>query len=179
MERYCVLSSRYHKSTDWPSFVGYYFNAHLLSTNTAAQQCAECKVLFSTFVIIQKAGRTLALSLQPAMWTSFDLLATVIDIATSLFSSTATDSCNDAQVKIMKEWDPSGKQGPKMPLPDIVKIHEPKENEEYGFDDDKEAKFNKVKESGGAYGDAPKENEGGYTEQQGDAYHQQQANLAA
>ena len=54
----------------------------------------------------------------------------------------------------MKEWDPSGKQGPKIPLPDIVKIHEPKENEEYGFDDDKE-KFSKVKEHGGAYGGSP------------------------
>ena len=41
------------------------------------------------------------------------------------------------QVKIMKEWDPSGKQGPKMPLPDIVKIHEPKNDEESGFYDDK------------------------------------------
>ena len=85
------------------------------------------------------------------------------------------------QVKIMKEWDPSGKQGPKIPLPDIVKIHEPKDNEESGgFDDDKE-KFGKVKEHGGAYGDAPKEIDGAYggESQQPDAYQQQQANLAA
>ena len=26
----------------------------------------------------------------------------------------------------MKDWDPSGKQGPKMPLPDVVTIHQPK-----------------------------------------------------
>lgn len=30
------------------------------------------------------------------------------------------------QVRIMKDWDPSGKQGPKMPLPDVVTIHQPK-----------------------------------------------------
>ena len=81
----------------------------------------------------------------------------------------------------MKEWDPSGKQGPKVPLPDIVKIHEPKENEEYGFDDDKE-KFSKVKDHGGAYGDAPKEIDGAYgggEQQHAEAYQQQQANLAA
>ena len=52
------------------------------------------------------------------------------------------------QVKIMKEWDPSGKLGPKVPLPDIVKIHEPKENEEYGFDDTKEFGKDKAKEEG-------------------------------
>ena len=33
------------------------------------------------------------------------------------------------QVKIMKEWDPSGKQGPKIPLPDVVTVHTPKEEE--------------------------------------------------
>lgn len=26
------------------------------------------------------------------------------------------------QVKIMKDWDPQGKRGPKMPLPDVVKV---------------------------------------------------------
>lgn len=54
------------------------------------------------------------------------------------------------QVKIMKEWDPSGKQGPSIPLPDIVTIHEPKDNEEFGFEDEKD-KFNKVKEIDGDY----------------------------
>ncbi|MEW5314153.1 MAG: hypothetical protein WDW38_005670 [Sanguina aurantia] len=33
------------------------------------------------------------------------------------------------KVKIMKECDPTGKRGPKNPLPDIVKIIEPKEDE--------------------------------------------------
>ena len=51
----------------------------------------------------------------------------------------------------MKEWDPSGKSGPKVPLPDIVKIHEPKENEEYGYDDVKEFGKDKLKEEGGYY----------------------------
>jgi hypothetical protein len=27
-----------------------------------------------------------------------------------------------AQVKIMKDWDPTGKRGPKVPLPDVVKV---------------------------------------------------------
>jgi small subunit ribosomal protein S3e len=31
------------------------------------------------------------------------------------------------KVKIMQEWDPSGKVGPKKPLPDLVTILEPKE----------------------------------------------------
>lgn len=31
----------------------------------------------------------------------------------------------------MLDWDPKGKQGPKTPLPDIVTIHTPKEEEEY------------------------------------------------
>ncbi|KAF7837926.1 40S ribosomal protein S3-3 [Senna tora] len=35
------------------------------------------------------------------------------------------------KVKIMLDWDPKGKQGPKTPLPDIVTIHPPKEEEEY------------------------------------------------
>ncbi|KAG2403169.1 40S ribosomal protein [Vigna angularis] len=35
------------------------------------------------------------------------------------------------KVKIMLDWDPKGKQGPVTPLPDIVTIHTPKEEEEY------------------------------------------------
>ena len=35
------------------------------------------------------------------------------------------------KVKIMLDWDPKGKQGPKTPLPDLVTIHPPKEEEEY------------------------------------------------
>lgn len=31
----------------------------------------------------------------------------------------------------MLDWDPKGKQGPTTPLPDIVTIHTPKEEEEY------------------------------------------------
>lgn len=31
----------------------------------------------------------------------------------------------------MLDWDPKGKQGPKTPLPDLVTIHPPKEEEEY------------------------------------------------
>jgi hypothetical protein len=33
------------------------------------------------------------------------------------------------QVKIMKEWDPTGRNGPRTPLPDVVKVHDPKEDE--------------------------------------------------
>lgn len=33
------------------------------------------------------------------------------------------------QVRIMKDWDPTGKQGPKTPLPDVVTVHTPKEEE--------------------------------------------------
>ena len=47
------------------------------------------------------------------------------------------------QVKIMKEWDPSGKQGPKTPLPDIVKVHEPKDSEDV-FDDKDVSKVKEV-----------------------------------
>jgi len=36
------------------------------------------------------------------------------------------------KVKIMLDWDPSGKTGPKMPMPDAVKVHTPKEDEELG-----------------------------------------------
>uniref|UniRef100_A0A5B6ZRN6 Putative 40S ribosomal protein S3-3-like n=1 Tax=Davidia involucrata TaxID=16924 RepID=A0A5B6ZRN6_DAVIN len=35
------------------------------------------------------------------------------------------------KVKIMLDWDPKGKQGPTTPLPDLVTIHPPKEEEEY------------------------------------------------
>nr|GLL37963.1 40S ribosomal protein S3-2-like [Ipomoea trifida] len=34
-------------------------------------------------------------------------------------------------VKIMLDWDPKGKQGPVTPLPDLVTIHSPKEEEAY------------------------------------------------
>jgi len=34
-------------------------------------------------------------------------------------------------VKIMKAWDPTGKEGPKIPLPDVVVVHNPKEEEVY------------------------------------------------
>jgi small subunit ribosomal protein S3e len=34
------------------------------------------------------------------------------------------------KVKIMIDWDPKGKQGPAMPLPHIVTIHPPKEEDE-------------------------------------------------
>jgi hypothetical protein len=32
----------------------------------------------------------------------------------------------------MKDWDPTGRQGPKTPLPDVVRVHEPKEEEAFG-----------------------------------------------
>jgi len=35
------------------------------------------------------------------------------------------------KVKIMLDWDPKGKVGPKTPLPDIVTIHSPMEEEDY------------------------------------------------
>ena len=35
------------------------------------------------------------------------------------------------KVKIMLDWDPKGKQGPMTPLPDVVTIHMPKEEEEF------------------------------------------------
>ncbi|KAK4591305.1 hypothetical protein RGQ29_021484 [Quercus rubra] len=37
------------------------------------------------------------------------------------------------KVKIMLDWDPKGKVGPITPLPDLVTIHLPKEEEEYNF----------------------------------------------
>ncbi|RRT55195.1 hypothetical protein B296_00048608, partial [Ensete ventricosum] len=37
----------------------------------------------------------------------------------------------DSAVKIMLDWDPKGKQGPTTPLPDLVTIHPPKDEEEY------------------------------------------------
>eukprot|EP00873_Tetraselmis_striata_P009356 jgi/Tetstr1/429620/TSEL_019518.t1 len=33
------------------------------------------------------------------------------------------------KVKIMKDWDPKGKMGPKTPMPDLVTVHQPKEDE--------------------------------------------------
>ena len=33
------------------------------------------------------------------------------------------------KVKIMLDWDPKGKQGPTTPLPDLVTIHPPKDDE--------------------------------------------------
>ena len=35
------------------------------------------------------------------------------------------------KVKIMLAWDPKGKVGPVTPLPDLVTIHQPKEEDEY------------------------------------------------
>ncbi|XP_020084205.1 40S ribosomal protein S3-2-like isoform X1 [Ananas comosus] len=35
------------------------------------------------------------------------------------------------KVKIMLDWEPKGKQGPKTPLPDLVTIHAPKDEEEF------------------------------------------------
>jgi hypothetical protein len=29
----------------------------------------------------------------------------------------------------MKDFDPTGRNGPKIPLPDVVKVHEPKDDE--------------------------------------------------
>ena len=33
-----------------------------------------------------------------------------------------------SKVKILKPHDPEGKQGPKMPMPDYVVVHEPKDD---------------------------------------------------
>ncbi|KAJ8566035.1 hypothetical protein K7X08_030512 [Anisodus acutangulus] len=35
------------------------------------------------------------------------------------------------KVRIILDWDPRGKQGPTTPLPDLVTIHPPKEEEDY------------------------------------------------
>jgi ribosomal protein S3 len=37
------------------------------------------------------------------------------------------------KVKIMLEWDPTGKNGPKKPLPDMVTVHKPKDEETSAF----------------------------------------------
>ncbi len=37
--------------------------------------------------------------------------------------------CMARQVRIMKEWDPTGKQGPKLPMPDLVTVLQPKDEE--------------------------------------------------
>ncbi len=37
--------------------------------------------------------------------------------------------CMARQVRIMKEWDPTGKQGPKQPMPDLVTVLQPKDEE--------------------------------------------------
>ena len=37
------------------------------------------------------------------------------------------------KVKIMLDWDPSGKLGPTYPLPDIVTVHKPKDEEADGY----------------------------------------------
>lgn len=31
----------------------------------------------------------------------------------------------------MKDWDPSGKQGPRAPMPDVVTVHQPKEEDTF------------------------------------------------
>mmetsp|Transcript_50733 Transcript_50733/g.162413 ORF Transcript_50733/g.162413 Transcript_50733/m.162413 type:complete len:231 (+) Transcript_50733:103-795(+) len=36
------------------------------------------------------------------------------------------------KVKIMLDWDPTGKQGPKTPLPDQITVHQPKDDEDMG-----------------------------------------------
>lgn len=36
-----------------------------------------------------------------------------------------------AQVRIMKDWDPSGKQGPRAPMPDVVTVHQPKDEDTF------------------------------------------------
>ena len=43
----------------------------------------------------------------------------------------------------MKDWDPTGKQGPKTPLPDVVTVHAPKEEDAPIRDDDKKGKEGK------------------------------------
>lgn len=35
------------------------------------------------------------------------------------------------KVKIMLDWDPKGKMGPQKPIPDVVTIHPPKDDEVY------------------------------------------------
>lgn len=35
------------------------------------------------------------------------------------------------KVKIMLDWDPKGKVGPQKPIPDVVTIHPPKDDEVY------------------------------------------------
>lgn len=38
----------------------------------------------------------------------------------------ASGRVRGVQVKIMKTWDPTGRDGPKTPLPDVVVVHTPK-----------------------------------------------------
>eukprot|EP00218_Dolichomastix_sp_CCMP3274_P006371 CAMPEP_0170161790 /NCGR_PEP_ID=MMETSP0033_2-20121228/76770_1 /TAXON_ID=195969 /ORGANISM="Dolichomastix tenuilepis, Strain CCMP3274" /LENGTH=231 /DNA_ID=CAMNT_0010399413 /DNA_START=447 /DNA_END=1142 /DNA_ORIENTATION=- len=38
--------------------------------------------------------------------------------------------CLGIKVKIMLDWDPEGKKGPKTPLPDLVTVHPPKDEDE-------------------------------------------------
>jgi len=46
-----------------------------------------------------------------------------------LFECNSQQGVLGIKVKIMLEWDPKGKQGPPTPLPDLVTIHPPKEEE--------------------------------------------------
>ena len=38
--------------------------------------------------------------------------------------------CVGIKVKIMLDWDPKGRTGPKTPIPDTVTIHNPKDEDE-------------------------------------------------
>lgn len=52
-----------------------------------------------------------------------------ISVLTKLY--TYSQGVLGIKVKIMLDWDPKGKQGPTTPLPDLVTIHTPKEEEEF------------------------------------------------
>ena len=55
----------------------------------------------------------------------------VLDVGRVLKCGCELQGVLGIKVKIMLDWDPKGKQGPMTPLPDVVIIHSPKEEEEF------------------------------------------------
>ena len=69
--------------------------------------------------------------LLPYFSTCFTLPHTILmDLRDILYCLNWFQGVLGIKVKIMLDWDPKGKQGPMTPLPDLVTIHPPKDEEE-------------------------------------------------
>ncbi len=98
-----------------------------LQQGQACVMHVECQELSGVFATLQQHCATG--SIGPCVVCRYHVFLRIAHAMSRHLVYTLLLLVSRLQVKIMKDFDPTGRNGPKIPLPDVVKVHEPKDDE--------------------------------------------------